>query len=145
MTGYAGDLASRKIFNEREEEVRERFSNSFVEMISDLPDTETQIPSEASCSEVCIKLDKGLYKALWDLGEAVGMGLEATHSQIPIKQETIEVCELFGLNPYEVESSGVLYVLPEGELPLEGTLIGKTRSDNDRVVLMKKGTRFLNK
>ena len=41
--------------------------------------------------------------------------------KIPIKQETVEICEVFGLNPYELISGGaLLMVTPDG-----GALVGK--------------------
>ena len=145
MSGCAGDVASKKLFKENEAALRKRFAKPFVKLLEALPDDEAAVPDEAKFSEVCLKMTDGLYKALWDLGEIVGLGLEVEHKLIPIKQETVEVCELLEVNPYEIKSSGVIYVLPEGELPIEGTLIGRTRPDNDRVVLMKNGIRYLNK
>lgn len=146
MSGYAGDVASKKLYKENAALFKERFSSSFIKMIEDLPGEEqANVSYEAETSEVCLKIEDGVYQTLWRLGEILGTGLEVEHKSIPIKQETIEVCEVLEINPYEIRSSGVIYVLPEGELPNEGVLIGRTRPDNDRVVLMKNGTRYLNK
>ena len=43
----------------------------------------------------------GIYKALWDIGEKCGTGLTVELKSIPIKQETVEICEVFDINPYE--------------------------------------------
>ena len=48
----------------------------------------------------------GIYGALWELAEASGVGLEIDLKAIPIRQETVEVCEQFHLNPYQLISSG---------------------------------------
>lgn len=47
----------------------------------------------------------GILAALWNLTEASGTGLEADLKRIAVKQETIEVCEYFHLNPYQMTSA----------------------------------------
>ena len=42
----------------------------------------------------------GFLSALWKMAEASEVGLEADFRKVPIRQETIEVCEIFDLNPY---------------------------------------------
>ena len=42
----------------------------------------------------------GIFGALWEMAEASGVGLEIDLKKIPIRQETVEVCEFFGVNPY---------------------------------------------
>ncbi len=50
----------------------------------------------------------GVMKALWDLGEAAGRGFRVDLLKIPVRQETIEICEYLGLNPYEEDSGGLI-------------------------------------
>ena len=38
----------------------------------------------------------GIFGALWEMAEASGVGLEIDLKKIPIRQETVEVCEFFG-------------------------------------------------
>ena len=49
----------------------------------------------------------GIFKALWDLGEECGSGLLADMKKIPVRQETIEICEYYGRNPYTEDSAGM--------------------------------------
>ena len=37
----------------------------------------------------------GFLSALWKMAEASEVGLEADFRKVPIRQETIEVCEIF--------------------------------------------------
>ena len=37
----------------------------------------------------------GIFGALWELAEASGVGLEIELKKIPIRQETVEICEFF--------------------------------------------------
>ena len=42
----------------------------------------------------------GFLSALWKMAEASQVGLEMDFSKVPIRQETIEICEIFDINPY---------------------------------------------
>ena len=90
--------------------------------------------------------------ALWELAESSGVGLEIDLKKIPVKQETIEVCEFFGINPYELVSSGcMLMTSSDGnmlvrELEKDGihaVVIGKAVDGNERVLLNEEERRFL--
>ena len=86
------------------------------------------------------------------MAEASGVGLEIDLKKIPIRQETVEVCEFFGINPYKLISSGCMLMAAEDgntlvrELEKEGipaTIIGKAIEGNDRVLLNEDEKRFL--
>ena len=94
----------------------------------------------------------GIFGALWELAEGAGVGLDIDLKKIPIKQETVEVCEFFGLNPYELASGGCLLMVSEKghdlvrELEgqgIEAAVIGKITDSNDRVVINGEERRFL--
>lgn len=58
----------------------------------------------------------GVFGALWEFAEYAGLGFEADLKQIPIRQETVEICEFLEKNPYELASGGLmLYAAREGE------------------------------
>lgn len=94
----------------------------------------------------------GLFTALWELGEKIGMGCRIDLNSIPIRQETIEVCEVFDINPYRLRGDGSLLVVTEDSKTLIeelasqnilGTVIGRTTECIDRVVIRDDETRFL--
>ncbi len=94
----------------------------------------------------------GIFAALWELAESAGVGLSIDLKKIPIRQETVEVCEFFGISPYELLSGGsLLMTAKNGEdlvlaLSAEGipaAVIGKITGDNDRVVINEDEKRFL--
>ena len=94
----------------------------------------------------------GIFGALWELAEKLGVGLEIDLKKIPVKQETIEVCEYFDLNPYELLSGGCLLIATSDGFDLVNRLakenisaavIGKTTDNNDRVVIKDEERRFL--
>lgn len=85
----------------------------------------------------------GIYGALWEMAEASGVGLECTLEKIPIRQETVEICEFFGLDPYRLISSGSMLIAShDGNRIIEAlkakgiaaAVIGRTTAGRDRVI-----------
>ena len=52
----------------------------------------------------------GVLAGLWKVAEASEMGLFADLRKIPVRQETIEICERFDLNSYKLFSEGSILV-----------------------------------
>ena len=97
-------------------------------------------------------LFRSIFGALWELAESSGIGLEIDLKKIPIRQETVEVCEFFGINPYQLISSGSMLIAAEDgsllvqELQKQGihaVLVGKATKGNDRILLNEEERRFL--
>ncbi|MBQ7359380.1 MAG: hydrogenase maturation factor [Lachnospiraceae bacterium] len=96
----------------------------------------------------------GIFRALWEVAQRAGVGLNVDLKKIPIRQETVEICEFFQLNPYEMLSGGSLIMIAEdGEALVEAlaqaqipaTVIGKITEGHDRVVTNEDETRFLDR
>jgi len=94
----------------------------------------------------------GIFGALWEMAEASDVGLEIEWKKIPVKQETIEICEFFGINPYELISSGAMLMAAEDgnklvldlkKAGIEACVIGKATAANDRVLINGEERRFL--
>lgn len=86
------------------------------------------------------------------MGEASGAGLRVDLKKIPIRQETIEICEYFDCNPYLIASDGVLLAgTPDGARLVErfaskdipAAVIGTVTDGQGRVVINGDETRFL--
>ncbi len=123
---------------------------SFKKYLSIIPEAATAIKSNVSAMHDVS--GGGIFAALWELAESTGVGLSVDLKKIPIRQETIEVCEFFGISPYELLSGGALLMttddgeglvqaLTEERIP--ATVIGKITDDNDRVVINEEERRFL--
>lgn len=94
----------------------------------------------------------GIFGALWEMADGAGVGLEIDLKKLPVRQETIEICEYFDLNPYELLSGGSLLMTSDDGLGLVRELekagipalvAGKVTSGNDRVILNEEERRFL--
>ena len=44
------------------------------------------------------------------MARGAGVGLEVDLKKIPIRQETVEICNYFGVNPYQIMSSGSMMI-----------------------------------
>ncbi len=125
-------------------------AKSFDKYLSVLP--ESQIAVQHGVAAMHDVTEGGIFGALWEMGEASGIGLDVDLKSIPVKQETIEVCEFFGINPYELISSGAMLIATEdgnglvrklNEAGIASAIIGKSNSSNDKRVLSGDEVRFL--
>lgn len=96
----------------------------------------------------------GIFGALREMAERAGVGLEVDLRKIPVKQETIEICEYFDINPYELYSAGALLVGTEhGETLVRhlaqyfvpAAVIGRVTDGNDRLILNGEDRRYLDR
>ena len=157
VTKWIGLEGTAILAKEKEAVLRERYSQPFIDKAKEL-DRYISVLSEAATavkSGVAAMHDVtegGIFGALWEIAEASGVGLEIDLKKIPLKQETVEICEFFGINPYELISSGSMLMAAEDgnglvmELEKAGipaVVIGKATDSNDRVLLNEEERRFL--
>lgn len=142
---------------EKEAELKEHFPAGFVDTAIDFDRYLSVVPEAAVAvrSGVAAMHDVtegGLFGALWEMAEASGVGLEIDLKKIPIRQETVEICEYFDVNPYGLISSGMMLmasadgnalVLALQEAGIPATVIGKATEGNDRVIIRDEERRFL--
>ncbi len=157
VTKWIGLEGTSIIAKEKQQELLDRFSENFIfraqkfdQMLSVIPEAATAVKSGVSAMHDIT--EGGIFGALWEMAEASCVGLEIEWKKIPVKQETIEICEFFGINPYELISSGSMLmaakdgnklVLDLKKAGIEATVIGKATADNDRVLLNGEERRFL--
>lgn len=142
---------------EKEAELKEHFPADFVDTaigfdryLSVVP--EAAVATQSSVAAMHDVTEGGLFGALWEMAEASGVGLEIDLKKIPIRQETVEICECFDVNPYGLISSGMMLmasadgnalVLALQEAGIPATVIGKATEGNDRVIIRDEERRFL--
>lgn len=120
IAGYIGQEGARIIACAREEELRQWFSKDYIEQIKTNRDVEALTGNleqwrEFGATECEPIGEGGVYTALWNLSGAYKVGIEFQLLQIPIKQETVEVCERYDVNPYRLYSENcVLLVADNG-------------------------------
>lgn len=125
-------------------------AKSFDEMLSVVPDAACATGQGVHAMHDVT--EGGIFGALWEMAEASGVGLEIDLKKIPIRQESVEICEFYGINPYELISSGsMLIAAPDGpglihaleKQGIPAALAGKAVTGNDRVIVNGEERRFL--
>lgn len=147
-------LARRK-----KEELLTRYPEYLVEEAVAFDKYLSIIPEAATAmkSGVCVMHDAsegGILATLWELAESSGVGLSIDLKKLPIRQETVEVCEFCDVNPYELLSGGCLVmtaddgnqlVLALQQQGIPAVVAGKITDSNDRLIFNGEEKRFLDK
>ena len=157
VTKWVGLEGTSIIAKEKEEELLTRYPQALVDAakefdayLSVLP--EAAVAVESGVSAMHDVTEGGIFGALWEMAESAGVGLEIDLKKIPIRQETVEVCEFFDINPYELISSGsMLMAASDGNglvralaaANIPAVCVGKVTEGNDRVLLSGEERRFL--
>ncbi len=117
-------------------------------------DLETVAKKLCGGTAMRIVREGGILTALWNMAEEYHAGLTVYLRRIPIRQETVEVCEALGLNPYGLQSGGcVLLAADNGndilrefeKAGIGGAVIGKVTDSNDRIILNGDTCSYLNR
>lgn len=157
MTKWTGLEGTAIIARDKEEALLERFRKDFLERATGLFQDisvvkEARIAKKIGVSSMHDVTEGGIFGALWEAAAASNVGIEVDLKKIPIKQETIEICEFFDLNPYMLISSGCMLISTDkgnalvDALSKEGissTIIGKVIEGNDRIIINEDERRYL--
>jgi hydrogenase maturation factor len=161
MTNYAAMSGSAVLARRKETELKRKFPKWLLDLVITFgkwttKSAELKILKDHNASVVLESGDGGVMKTLWDLGEEAKSGFTVDIMDIPIRQETVEICEFFHIDPYRLESKGTyLAVLEDAmsakaalrEIGVESEIIGRLESGNAKVILFDRDheTRYLDK
>ena len=157
MTKWIGLEGTAIIAKIKEQELLTKYSASFIEeavkmidYISVVP--ESRIAMKAGVTSMHDVTEGGIFGALWEIGAASKVGLEVDLKKIQLKQETVEICEFFNLNPYMLISSGCMLIVSDNgnllvdrlkEAGIAAAVIGRITEGNDRIVINNDEQRYL--
>lgn len=147
------------IAKEKEAELKETLPKEFVDAAKAFDQYLSVLPESriAAAHGACAMHDiteGGILGALWEFGEGAGVGLDVDLRQIPIRQESVEICERYGLNPYLLMSSGSMLIgTPKGaalvrqlkDAGIHAVLIGQATAGNDRILRNGDEIRYLDR
>jgi hydrogenase maturation factor len=163
MTKWTGLYGGAILADLRKEELTTRYPKSYIEKAASYMEY-TSLRPELSVIEAAVAENPdciyaahdvsngGVFGALWQLLSACGTGGEFWIEKFAMKQEIIEVCEYFDLNPYMMNGQGsLLLVTNQGDYLVErfeqagicANVIGKTTDNMDRKVMVGEEQRFL--
>jgi hydrogenase maturation factor len=149
MTKHAGLLGTDLIAEAYRDELETRFAKSYIDSAVS-GETSYSVEKEAKLitdlGQAFYMHDVshgGIYGALWQLAVRIKKGISINHESVNIRQETVEFCEYFNINPYMLDGTGsLLAVVNDGdkvsellaENGVEASVIGKVSEDNDKAV-----------
>lgn len=159
MTGYAAVGGISCILHKYEKELKlnlgeelienarrfsgEAHSAEFYKMTAEAVDGDAIVYSAG---------DGGIYKALWDMAEECHTGLVADIKKIPVRQEYIEICEYYNINPYMLNAKGSHLIMTRygGSMlrafekrGIKCAMIGYTADNNDRIIVNGDDKRYI--
>lgn len=157
MSKWIGLEGTSILVRDKQEELSGRFSAGFLARTREQERFLSLAPEAAIAlkSNVYAMHDMrngGVFGALWELSQKLGVGLSIDLKKIPVRQETIEICEFYHLNPYMLLSGGALLMAGRDGFSLVGRLqeagipaavIGVTTRGNDRLVRNGEESRYL--
>ena len=159
LTKWVGMAGTAILAKKEQKKLEERLPAYIVENgismekdISVLP--ESKIAMEVGTTGMHDVSRGGIFSALWELAEKGNIGIEIDLKKIPVRQETIEICEVLGVNPYELYGAGamlivsdkgnqLLHELEKQQIP--ASIIGKITGENGKVILNGEETRYLDR
>ena len=121
VSGWIGMEGTALLTHRNRELLGQHYTDAFLQRAEDMitrlsPATEAAVAGQHGVIAMHNGGEGGVIGALWEFAEYAGLGFEADLKQIPIRQETVEICEFLEKNPYELASGGLmLYAAREGE------------------------------
>jgi len=159
VSKWIGLEATAILAKEKEDELRGIFSVDFIQTAKAFGEHLSVVPDAKAAKEFGVSAmhditEGGVFGALWEMAAGANVGLDVDIRKIPIRQETVEICEFFNLNPYLIMSSGSMMIAVDDGAGLvrgmkaagiEATVIGKATSGNDRILRNGEDVRYLDK
>lgn len=112
VAGTVGKNGVKTALSAKEKEISAHFPEWFVRRIRQQAEEKTElIPDllqDCDAGEWEEVSEGGILAALWTISGAYEQGISFELRKIPIAQETVEICELFDLNPYRLSSGECL-------------------------------------
>lgn len=157
--GWAGLEGMLRIIGEKEAELRERFTPAFIGQMkaydSELCGLSKIAVADAMGVSVIRQVSRGgILASLWNLAKDTELGLNLDLKKIAVRQETIEVCEHFRLNPYQLASGGSFLMLTENgealadalnQKGIQAAVIGQLTDSNDKIIHNGEDMRYIDR
>jgi hydrogenase maturation factor len=157
MTKWAGLEGTAIIAAAKEAELRTKYSASFLEGAKKMIEFISVVPDAGVARAVGVTsmhdvTEGGIFGALWEIAAASKVGLEVDLKKILLKQETVEICEFYDLNPYMLISSGCMLMITDKAnqlvdrlkaVGIAAAVIGRITEGNDRIIINEEERRYL--
>jgi hydrogenase expression/formation protein HypE len=149
MTKKAGIEGTAIIAADKESSLKESLeievlekAKSFVKYISVIK--EGIIAGDFGATAMHDVTEGGVLGAVWEVAEASDAGVIIYKDKIPLAEETIIICNHFGIDPLKLISSGCMLITAQdgqglvrklNEGGIEATIIGKITAEKEKILL----------
>ena len=152
LAGWIAEEGTALLAAEKEEELSVHFHPEMVDAARRIRAKALPVTEMPAC--VWPLSEGGILAGLWKLITELDCGLRADLKAIPVRQESIEICEYFGIDPYRLLSGGAYLIVTALEVPflaalqaagVKAAVIGRLTSDEDCLLTCDGRIRFLNR
>ena len=159
FAGYTASEITNKLAETYDQKLKTIYSAEFIESAACLPVMDDLILSAIPDivrgeTGIFTTERRGLLGALWEMGEFYNSGFSIDMMKIPLRQETVEICEFLELDPYSLPSRGCVLLITTDPVRLKDTLAqagiqaviaGALTDSNARVLRIGEKVRYLDK
>ncbi len=159
VTGFIALEGTARLAKEQWEKLSRTLPEEFLSDAVGFLNYMTRVPEAAvairhGATAMLTVKDGGIMTALWELAGYYGRGMRVKLRDIPVKQETIEICEVLEVNPYHLLSGGCALLTADNgyrlceelhELGFDAAVIGRTMPDLDKAIINGDSVGFLNR
>jgi len=159
MTKWIGLEGTSILAFSKEKEILNKYPRFIVDAGKSFADTkyllikdDARIAYKANASIVKDVSEGGILGALWEFSQMTHLGLKVDLKSIPIRQESIEITDMLGVNPYQMMSQGSLLLATSNPLDMidafekeliPAVVIGYLTDDNDKIIINGDEIRYL--
>ena len=158
MAGHAGMAGIGLLAAYGEDALIKQYTQGFIRQAQQFLDTLSIHPIKEALEDIdaCIYpiQEGGVLNALWNYADGIGAGLDIDMRKIPIRQESVEISEFYGINPYLLMGDGACLISsmqPEkvcaalAKAGVSCVVIGQVTKENARVIRRDDEVRYLDK
>lgn len=157
VSKWIGMEGALVIAHEKREELQKRYPFALLDNLYAMEHEITILREAATAVKSGVSAmhdlsEGGILGGLWEFAEKHGVGLEIDLKKIPVKQEIIEICEYYELNPYALRSGGSLLMAVNNgsnlvwelnKMGIKASVIGRITDGKDRIILNQEEKRYL--
>ncbi len=158
MAGHAGLAGIGLLASAGEEALTKQYTQGFIRQAQTFLTQLSLRPVKEALEEIDSYIypvqEGGVLTALWDFADGAGIGLDIDMRKIPIRQESVEISEFYGINPYQLMGDGACLIAstqPEkvcaalAQAGISCCIIGQITDEHARIIRRDDEVRYLDK
>lgn len=158
IAGHAGMAGIGLLASAGEEALTKQYTQGFIRQAQKFLDELSLRPVKNALEEMSVTIypiqEGGVLTALWNFADGIGVGLDIDMKKIPIRQESVEISEFYGINPYQLLGDGACLIAtrePEkvcaalSQAGIRSQAIGQITDQNAKIIRRDDEVRYLDK